>query len=505
MRGALIQPDDAAYDGARAVYNGMIDRRPRLIARCADVADVIATVNFARIHEVPLSVRGGGHHVAGACVNDGGIVLDLSEMHGIRVDPSAGTARGRGATWGQVDHATHAFGLTAPSGIVSTTGVGGLTLGGGTGYLTRKYGLTIDNLLSVDIVLADGEFLIANETENADLFWAVRGGGGNFGVITSFEFRLHPVHTIYGGMILYPFAHVREFLRFYERFITAAPEEMGVFAALLIVAPGPPFPETLWNQTMCGLIVCDSGSLDGAESRVQPLRDFGPPAFEMLQPMPFPAIQTFSDAVAPPGLHHYWKTEMVTSLTDEIIEVHAQHGARIPLPSAGAPISAMHIYPVNGAAARVAPDATAWAHRDARFVHLVAAVSPDPADNPTNIAWVREYWSALHAHGAGTYINMTMDDGAEPVQAVYGSHYDRLAAIKEKLRPDGPLPHPPQHHTWGVVDLPGDWGENNVPPVAASIFTKPDYFRTCSAAHRARIDRDSTRCPRSVCAATLSS
>jgi FAD/FMN-containing dehydrogenase len=340
-----------------------------------------------------------------------------------------------GATWGQVDHATHAFGLATPGGLVSTTGIGGLTLGGGIGYLNRKHGLTIDNLLSVDMVLADGSFVTASETENADLFWAVRGGGGNFGVVTSFEYRLHPVHTIFGGMILYPFAQIREFLRFYEEYISVAPEELSAWAATLIVPPAPPFPEGIWNQTMCGLIICDTSPPDQAEEHVRPLREFGPPAFEMLQAMPYPVIQTLLDALAQFGYHTYWKTEIVVSLSDEIINVHAEYGSRIPLPSAGPPLSGMHIYPVNGAATRVAPDATAWAHRNARFVHLIGAASADPMDNPKNIAWVREYWSALHAHGMGTYVNMTMDDGAEPVQAVYGNHYDRLAAIKQRYDP----------------------------------------------------------------------
>ena len=299
FRGDLIQPGDAGYDDARRIFNGMIDRHPRLVARCADVADVISAVNFVREQGLLLSVRGGGHNVAGSSMNAGGVVLDLSRMRGIRIDSGRRTARvDGGATWGNVDHATHAFGLATPGGLISTTGVGGLTLGGGLGHLTRKYGLCIDNLLSADVVTADGCFLTASAEENPDLFWAIRGGGGNFGVVTSFEFRLHPVSMVYGGPIIYPVEQVRDVLRLYREFIGNAPDELNAFFAFLVIPPGPPFPEQLWNETMCALVVCYAGALEDGERAVRPLREFGPPALDMLGPIPYPVLQSLFDAGA---------------------------------------------------------------------------------------------------------------------------------------------------------------------------------------------------------------
>src|SRR3990170_4587906 len=275
VRGQIIQPGDADYDEARTVYNAMIDRRPRFVVRCADVADVIACVNFARENGLLLSVRGGGHNVAGFGTNDGGLVIDLSRMKGIRVDPEKRTVRAQGGcTWGDVDHATHAFGLATPSGVVSTTGVGGITLGGGIGHLTRKCGLTCDNLISADVVTADGQFVVASEKENADLLWALRGGGGNFGVVTSFEFRLHEVSTVYGGPVLWPLDLAADAMKFYGDFITSAPEELNVLFVFLVVPPAEPFPEHLHNKNMCGAVVCYAVPLDKAEEVVRPLKEF---------------------------------------------------------------------------------------------------------------------------------------------------------------------------------------------------------------------------------------
>jgi FAD/FMN-containing dehydrogenase len=409
----------------------MIDRHPRLIVRCADVADVIGAVNFAREQRLALSVRGGGHNVAGSSMNDGGIVIDLSRMREVRVDPVQRTARvGGGATWADLDHASHVFGLATPGGQVSSTGVGGLTLGGGIGHLSRKYGLAIDNLLSVDVVTADGAFVTASADEHPDLFWAMRGAGGNFGVVTSFEFRLHPVSMVFGGPIIYPVEQVRDVLRLYRDYMAGAPDDLSVVFAFMIVPPAPPFPEHLWHKTMCGLLVCYTGPLDQAETVVQPLRRFGPPALDMMGPMPYPVLQSLFDPIAPPGLQHYWKGDFVTAISDELIDVHAQYGPRIPTP-----LSIVHIYPVSGAVNRVGAGETAFAHRDAQFVHIIGAAYPDPADTPKNVAWVREYWSALHPYVSGTYVNFLMDEGEERARGSYGSNYERLAALKERFDP----------------------------------------------------------------------
>src|SRR5436309_1528842 len=311
MRGEVIRAGDAGYEQAARVYNGMIEKRPALIARCRDVADVMAAVNFAREHELTLAVRGGGHSGPGLGTWDGGLVVDLSDMKGIRVDPSAQTVRVEGGcTWGEVDHATHPFGLATPSGFISTTGVGGLTLGGGTGYLSRTYGLTIDNLLEVDMVLADGSFVTANANEHANLFWAVRGGGGNFGVVTSFLFRLHPIDTVYGGPMLWHTEQAADVLRWYRDFLPAAPDELNGWFAFLGVPPGPPFPEHLWGKTMCGVVWAYTGPMDKAAETFAPIRaQFGEPALDWVGPVPHPALQGMFDPIYPPGDQWYWKAD----------------------------------------------------------------------------------------------------------------------------------------------------------------------------------------------------
>ena len=294
------------------VYNGMIDRRPGLIARCADVADVIAGVNFARENDLLLAVRGGGHNGAGLAVCDEGLVLDLSQMNGIRVDPATQTVQVEGGcTWAEVDHASHAFGLAVPSGVFSSTGVGGLTLGGGHGYLTRKYGLTIDNLLAADMVLADGSFITVSAEQNADLFWAIRGGGGNFGVVTSFLFKAHPVSMVYAGPMLWHLDQAAEAMAWYRDFMAQAPDDLYGFFAFMVVPPGPPFPEHLHHKTMCGIVWCYAGDLAEAEATFAPIRDFGPPALDLAGPMPFPILQSMFDDLLPPGLQWYWKGDFV--------------------------------------------------------------------------------------------------------------------------------------------------------------------------------------------------
>jgi FAD/FMN-containing dehydrogenase len=432
IRGEVIRPGDSTYEEARRVYNAMIDRYPALIVRAADTADVIATVRFAGDRGLDLSVRGGGHNVAGFGTNDGGVVLDLSLMRNVRVDPARRTARvGGGATWGDVDHATHAFGLATPSGIISTTGVGGLTLGGGIGYLNRRYGLSIDNLLSADVVTADGRLVIASTDENPDLFWAIRGGGGNFGVVTSFEFRLHPVSTVYGGPIFYPVDADKQVMQFYREFIAAAPRELSAFFGYHIAPPAPFVPEHLHGHTACALVVCCTGPLEQAEVAVKPIREAAPIALDLMGPLPYPALNSLFDALLPPGLQHYWKADVDNELSDAAIAVHAEYGPQVPNF-----LSLMHLYPLDGAVQDVDRAATAFGGRDARFSHIIAGIDTEPANMPAHREWVRDYWAALHPLSAGaSYVNFLMDEGQERVTATYQELYPRLQAVKDEYDP----------------------------------------------------------------------
>jgi FAD/FMN-containing dehydrogenase len=432
LRGRLILPSETDYDEARRVYNGMIDRRPCMIARCADVADVITSVNFGRENNLPVAVRGGGHNAAGLGVCDDGLVIDLSPIKYTRIDPAASTVRvGGGCTWGDVDHATHPFGLAVPTGVISTTGVGGLTLGGGLGHLTRKCGLTIDNLLAVDMVLADGTFVTADQQENQDLFWAVRGGGGNFGVVTSFLFKAHPIHTDYAGPMLWPLDQATEVMQWYRDFITQAPEDINAFFAFLVVPPGPHFPEHLHEKKMCALIWCYTGPLDHAEKTFKPIRSFKPPALDLVGPMPHPALQTMFDPIYPPGLQWYWKADFVNELSDDAIALHVKHASQIPTTH-----STVHLYPINGAAHRHGNNDTPWSYRDATWAQVIVGVDPDPANNDRIIAWAREYWDALHPYSAGgAYVNFMMEEGEDRVKATYRENYERLVAIKNNYDP----------------------------------------------------------------------
>ena len=432
LRGVLIQPDDAAYDRSRKVYNAMIDKRPRLIARCAGVADVIASVNFARDNGLLLAVRGGGHNGGGLGVCDDGLVLDLSLMCGIRVRPKGHTARVEGGcTWADVDHATHAFGMATPAGIISTTGVGGLTLGGGIGHLSRRFGLTIDNLLSVDMVLADGQLVTANAQENEDLFWAVRGGGGNFGVVTSFKFKLHDLSTVVAGPTLWPLERAPEVMRWYRDFILSAPEELGGFFAFLTVPPAPPFPESLYRQKMCGVVWCYSGDPRQAEAALAPVRAMSPALYGVGE-MPYPVLQSAFDGLYPPGHQWYWRADFVNELSDEAIALHAEHGARMPTMQ-----SSMHLYPIDGAVHRVGRNETPFSYRDSNWASVIVGVDPDPANREPITQWCKDYWDALHPYSAGgAYVNFMMDEGQERVQATYQDNYPKLAAIKQKYDPD---------------------------------------------------------------------
>ena len=432
MRGPLIQAGDPSYDEARALYNAMIDKRPALIAQCADVADVIAAVNFARDTGMLVAVRGGGHNGPGLGSVDDGLVIDLSPMHGVRVDPVKRTARVEGgAKLGDLHHATHAFGLGTPSGIISTTGVGGITLGGGIGHLTRQFGLAIDNLLEADVVLADGSFVTASETENPDLFWALRGGGGNFGVVTSFLFRLHPLPSLVAGPMLWPLERSAEVLRWYRDFIRQAPHDLNGFFAFLTVPSVAPFPEELWGKQMCGVVWAYTG--DAPDETFGPIRaQFGPPALDWVGPITHPALNSMFDGLYPPGDQWYWKADFVTEIPDEAVDIHVQYGETLPTWK-----STMHLYPIDGVAGEVDKDATAWNYRAANWGMVMVGVSPDPADNERMIDWTRSYWSDLHPYSAGgAYVNMMMEEGEDRVRASYGDHYDRLARIKAKYDPD---------------------------------------------------------------------
>jgi hypothetical protein len=432
LRGQLIEPQDEAYAHASKVYNGMITKHPRMFVYCADVADVIQSVNYARENNLLLAVRGGGHNAGGLGICDDGLVIDLSRINYTTIDPEARTVVvGGGSTWGEVDHATHVFGLATPSGIVSTTGVGGLTLGGGIGHLTRQYGLSIDNLLEVTMVLADGTFVTANAAQHPDLFWAVRGGGGNFGVVTSFKFKLHPVDMVYGGPMLWELSEAYEIMKWYNRLIKDAPESLNGFFAFLTVPPGPPFPEHLQLKKMCGIVWASTIPMESAEELFKPIRDFKKPALDMAGPLPFPVLQSLFDALLVPGLHWYWKADFVNELSDELIEQHLRFAEAMPTM-----LSTMHLYPVNGAAAQVDSKDTAWAYRDATWAMVIAGIDPDVDNNDKIIAWAKQYWEAVHPYSAGgAYVNFMMDEGEERVKATYGQNYERLAAIKNKYDP----------------------------------------------------------------------
>ncbi len=433
LRGTLIMKEDAAYEDARQVYNAMISRYPAMIAPCCDAADVMACIRFARENGLKVSVRGGGHNAAGLGVCDDGLVIDLSGIRYVQVDPGARTVRvGGGCLWSDVDHATHPFGLAVPSGIISSTGVGGLTLGGGLGHLTRKYGLTIDNLLSVDIVLADGTFVVASAEENTDLYWAVRGGGGNFGVVTSFVFQAHPVKTVCAGPMLWELEDAAEVMKWYREFIKEAPEEMTGFLAVMTVPPGPPFPEPLHLKKMCAIVWCYTGAMEEADTILQGIRAYRPPAFEFFVPMPFPMLQGMFDALYPKGHQWYWKADFFKELSDEAIGLHIDFAKTLPTMH-----STMHLYPVNGAAQRVGSTETPWNFRDAVWSQVIVGVDPDPASKETITAWAKAYYDALHPYGAGgAYVNFMMEEGEDRVRATYGANYERLAQIKAKYDPD---------------------------------------------------------------------
>lgn len=434
LRGGLIGRNHPDYDDARKVYNGMIDKRPLMIARCADAADVITAVNFGRDNKLLTAIRGGGHNGPGLGTCDDGLVIDLSMMKGVRVDPAARTVRvGPGSTSGDVDHATHAFGLAVPFGIVSTTGVAGLTLGGGIGYLTRKYGLTIDNLLEADVVLADGSFVLASKSQNSDLLWALRGGGGNFGVVTSFLFQAHPVGMVYAGPIFWEAKHARAVMRAYRDFLPGAPEELGSFAGLKTVPSMDPFPRDYWGSRACAVISSYNGPAEEGTRAMAPLLNaVPPPIFNWMSTMPFPAMQALFDPFFPKGLQWYWKGDFVQSLSDEAIEIHIQQAANAP-----SELSLMHLYPIDGAVHRINKNESAWNARDATWSMVIAGIDSNPQKAGPLMRWGRSYWEAVHKFNpGGSYINFMMEDEGEArVKASYGDNYQRLATLKKKYDP----------------------------------------------------------------------
>jgi FAD/FMN-containing dehydrogenase len=431
--GGVIAAGDPDYDEARRVYNGMIDRRPRVIVRCASVGDVQAALRAGSEAELPIAVRGGGHNAGGLGVCDDGVVIDLSRLRGVRVDAESRRARVEGGcTWSDVDAATHAYGFAVPTGIISTTGVGGLTLGGGTGHLTRRYGLTIDNLLAADVVLADGSLVRASEDEHPDLFWALRGGGGNFGIVTAFDFQLQPVDRVMAGPTLWPIEKTGQVLRWYRDFILGAPEELSGFFAILTVPPAPPFPPELQLRKVCAVFWCWTGAAARVDEALAPVHALNPLLYAV-QEMPFPAWQSAFDAFYPPGLQWYWKADFVREIPDAAVEENARYASELPTLH-----SSMHMYPMDGAVHRVPDSATAFSHRDANWNQVIVGVDPDPANRDRIIDWTRRYWNAIHPYSqGGAYVNFLMgDEGNERVRATYRENFPRLVEVKRRYDPE---------------------------------------------------------------------
>jgi FAD/FMN-containing dehydrogenase len=434
FRGQQLRPGDAGYDEARSVWNGMIDRRPALIARCTGTADVVAAVAHARTEGLEIAVRGGGHNVAGNAVNDGGLVVDLSPMQGIRVDPAERRARAQGGvTWGALDRETQLHGLATVGGVVSTTGIGGLTLGGGLGHLTRKYGLACDNLTSVDLVTAEGEVVTASDKENTDLFWALRGGGGNFGVATSMEFRLHPVGPIVvGGLVAWRAERRADVMRFYREFMASAPNELGLNCLFLSAPPLPFVPEELHFQPIVALGGAYAGSIEDGLAVTSPLKEFGPPDLDLLGPMPYAALQQMFDAGFAAGIRSYFKSGYLAELTDAAIDTYVERTEAIP-----SPMTLVECQALGGAFAEHAED-TAFGNRDAPFLYNVVGAWMDPSQDDEQVAWARAFAEAMRPHETGgVYVNYLNDEGQDRVEAAYGAErYARLQAVKAKYDPD---------------------------------------------------------------------
>ena len=432
FRGQILMPSDEGYEAARKVYNGMIDKRPGAIARCANVADVIAAVRCARDNDVLTAIRGGGHNAGGLGICDGGLVIDLSAMRGVRVDPVARTVRVEGGcTGGDVDHATHAFGMATPTGTISTTGMAGLTLGGGIGHLSRPYGLSIDNLLAVDVVLADGSFVTADANDHPDLYWAVRGGGGNFGVVTSFLFRLHLVKMVVAGPTFWPLEQTPAVMKAYGDFIAGAPEDVNGFLAFLTVPPVPLFPAELHNRKMCGIVWCSTAPPERFAQATKDMRGVGTPALDHVGPMPFPALQSLFDGLYPPGLQWYWRADFFNEISEASFATHLDWAEKLPTGH-----STAHFYPINGAVHRVGRSETAFSYRDALLAGVIVGVDPDPGKKDAITNWTKGYFDALHPYSAGgAYVNFMVEEGQGRVKAWVRDNDARLATIKKRYDP----------------------------------------------------------------------
>ena len=434
LEAGLVGPADRGYDDARAVHNGMIDRRPALIVRCSSPEDVARTIAFARAHDVRLAVRGGGHNGAGLGVVDDGIVIDLAGIADVFVDPASDTVRvGGGCTWGEVDRATAEHGRATPSGIISTTGVGGLTLGGGLGHLTRRFGLTIDSLIGADVVLADGSQVYASANEHPELFWALRGGGGNFGVVTSFEFRTHPIPAaLMAGPTFWPIEQTQEVIRWYRDFLPAAPRALNGFFAMMTVPPVDLFPPELHMRKVCAVMWCIVGSEDEATRLLAPVHDVGTPLLHGVGPVPHPVLQSLFDGLYAKGQQCYWRADFFDELPDELAERHLEWGQKLPSMA-----STMHLYPIDGAVRDVTPGDTSFSYRDVKWAEVIFGVDPDPANATAMRDWCVGYWDATHPYSAGgAYVNFMMEEGQERVRATYRDNYDRLARVKAQYDPD---------------------------------------------------------------------
>jgi FAD/FMN-containing dehydrogenase len=433
VSGTVVRPGGEGYEEARRVYNGMIDVRPAAIVRCADDEDVVQVVRAAAERRMDLAVRGGGHSVPGFGTGEGAIVADLSPMQSVQVDDAARTATaGGGTTWGRFNDVAAAHDLATTGGIFSTTGIGGLTLGGGVGYLSRAHGLSCDNLVSARVVTADGSLVTASADENPDLFWALRGGGGNFGVVTEFTYRVHPIADVLVGLMFFELSDGPAVFRYFDDMLDAAPREYGGYPAMHLAPPLPFVPEDRVGQPFAAVISSWTGDLDEGERFLDRFRQVAQPAAEMVAPMPYPALNALFDPLLPPGLQHYWKNAFVTELSGEAIAAHMEQGARLP-----ADTCAMHMYPMTGAVQDVPSDATAFGHRDARYVANIAGMWAEPADNEHNIAWVRDYYAALAPHSEpGGYTNFASADDQAKVPENYGANYRRLTEIKRRYDPD---------------------------------------------------------------------
>jgi hypothetical protein len=431
--GQLIGPGDSSYEEERTMFNAMIDKKPSVIAKCSSTGDVASVIGFARTHDLPLAVRGGGHNGGGLGSVDDGVVADLSEMNSVSVDADAKTAKvGGGATWAEVDAATNPHGLAVPCGIISTTGVGGLTLGGGIGHLTRGCGLTIDNLLSAQVVLADGQQVTASADENGELYWALRGGGGNFGVVTEFTFRAHPVSDVVGGPTFWAIEQTDELLKAYREFLPTLPRNASGFFCWHTIPPAPPFPEELHMRKACGIVWCVVGSDEEAEQAMAPMLAVAEPLMHGVGRMPLPALNSAFDGLYGPGDQWYWRADFVNEIPDESVAANQEWNENMPTWKSGS-----HVYPIDGAAHDVGASDTPWAYRDATWSQVIIGVDGDPASAPTLRDWAVGYWESVHPYSAGgAYVNFMMDEGQDRVKATYGANYDRLAKAKSTYDPD---------------------------------------------------------------------